>query len=57
MDKFNRFRNENPVFIYDSYSFSVTQNTVEVSYRFVIPGLAEFTRMELPFTRQEINRK
>lgn len=43
MDKFNRFRNENPVFIYDSYSFSVTQNTVEVSYRFVIPGLAEFT--------------
>lgn len=42
MEKFNRFRDENPVFIYDSYSISETADTVEIGFRFIIPGLAEF---------------
>lgn len=42
MEKFNRFRNENPVFIYDSYRISETEESVEVSFRFIIPDLAEF---------------
>lgn len=42
MEKFNRFRNENPVFIYDSYRISETKESVEVSFRFIIPDLAEF---------------
>lgn len=43
MEKFNRFRDENPVFIYDSYCVSETADTVEIGFRFIIPGLAEFT--------------
>lgn len=42
MDKFERFREENPVFIYKAYHITETGNTVEVDYEFSIPGLAEF---------------
>lgn len=43
MGKFEEFRELYPEFIFDSYSISETDSTIEVSYRFSIPGLSDFT--------------
>lgn len=43
MDKYQRFRGEYPVFIYKSYEIKESARQVDVSYRFSIPGLADFT--------------
>lgn len=43
MNKFDKFRAENPVFTYKSYNINETENSVEISYSFSIDGLAEFT--------------
>lgn len=42
MNKFERFRNDFPTFIFKSYNISETDNTIEVDYVFEITGLAEF---------------
>lgn len=42
MDKFLRLRNENPLFIYRNYHITENLNSVDISYDFEIPGLAEF---------------
>ncbi|MBQ8043803.1 MAG: hypothetical protein IJ272_06625 [Clostridia bacterium] len=42
MDKFNELRSKYPKFEYNSYDIVETENSFEVSYDFVIPGLVEF---------------
>ena len=42
MDKYTKFRNENPVFIYKAYHIKETADSVEVSFEFSVPGLADF---------------
>lgn len=42
MDKFERFRNEAPLFVYKSYTVTETDDSVEIDYAFSIPGLADF---------------
>ena len=43
MDKFEKFRKEHPEFIFRSMDISESSDSVEVSYSFSIPGLADFT--------------
>ena len=43
MNKYEQFRQENPVFIYKSYSITESTDTVEVRYDFSITGLMEFS--------------
>ncbi len=43
MGKYEKFREEAPVFVYKSYSIKETDDTVEVGYEFEFPDLAEFT--------------
>ena len=43
MSSFEKFREQFPVFNYESYTVKENTDTVEVSYVFSIPGLAEFT--------------
>lgn len=42
MDKFEKFRAENPVFTYKSYAIEEKEDSVEISYKFSINGLADF---------------
>lgn len=42
MNKFERFRNDYPVFVFRSYNISENADNIEVSYLFEITGLAEF---------------
>lgn len=42
MDKFQELRKKYPEFIYDSYEIIETDNSFEVSYEFVVPGLTSF---------------
>lgn len=42
MNKFERFRNDFPTFVFKSYNISESDNTIEVDYLFEITGLAEF---------------
>ncbi len=42
MDKYLKFRKENPLFLYKSYHIEESADKVEISYDFEIPGLAEF---------------
>ncbi len=42
MDKFQKLREENPVFIYKSCTIADNGSDVDVSYEFVFPGLAAF---------------
>jgi hypothetical protein len=43
MNSFERFRKENPVFIYRSYSITESANEIEVSFDFSIPELMDFS--------------
>lgn len=43
MNKYEKFRAENPVFIYRSYTINETEDTIEIGYRFSIPDLADFS--------------
>lgn len=42
MDKYNKLRNEYPVFEYNSYSVKHTEDELEITYNFCIPSLTEF---------------
>ncbi len=42
MDKFERFRNDYPVFVFRSYNISENAGNIEVDYLFEIKGLAVF---------------
>lgn len=42
MGKYETFREKYPVFIYKSYKITENENTVDLSYEFSIPGLADF---------------
>lgn len=42
MNKFDKFRSENPVFVYKSYNVNETESEIEVSFDFSIPSLADF---------------
>ena len=42
MDKFERFRNEAPVFVYKSYTVTEKSDSIEIDYVFSIPELADF---------------
>ncbi len=42
MNKFDKFRSENPVFVYKSYTVTETDSEIEVSFDFSIPSLADF---------------
>jgi len=42
MNKYQKFRRENPIFIYKGYEIKEFDGTIELSYDFVIPELAEF---------------
>ncbi len=42
MNKFTKFREEYPVFIYSSFDISEKPGFVDISYEFSIPGLADF---------------
>lgn len=42
MEKYQKFREENPIFLYKSYHINETDDAIEVSYNFEIPGLAVF---------------
>lgn len=42
MTKFEEFRNLYTEFIYDSYTITETDESVDVSYKFSIPGLSDF---------------
>lgn len=42
MDKFDKLRQEYPIFEYNSYDICENEDSFEVSYDFVIPGLANF---------------
>jgi hypothetical protein len=42
MDKFEKFRSENPVFIYKSMNITESAGEVTVDYVFSMPGLADF---------------
>jgi len=39
---FNRFRTEYPEFIYKDYTYAVNENTVDITYNFIVPGLSRF---------------
>ena len=43
MNKYEKFRAENPVFIYRSYNINETADQIEIGYSFSIPGLADFS--------------
>ena len=43
MSSFEKYREQFPVFNYESYTVTENPESVEVSYVFTIPGLAEFT--------------
>ncbi len=43
MNKYEKFRAENPVFIYRSYTINETEDQIEIGYSFSIPGLADFS--------------
>lgn len=43
MNKYEKFRAENPVFIYRSYTINETADQIEIGYSFSIPGLADFS--------------
>lgn len=42
MSKYEQFRREHPVFLYRSYEITESADKVDVSYKFSIPGLADF---------------
>ncbi len=42
MEKFDSFRKQYPVFIYRSYTIAETEDSVDLSFVFSIPGLADF---------------
>lgn len=42
MDKYERFRKENPLFVYKSYHIEECEESIEITYDFEIAGLAEF---------------
>lgn len=42
MNKFEEYREKNPVFIYKTYNINETENEIEVTYEFSVPSLAEF---------------
>ncbi|MCM1507156.1 MAG: hypothetical protein NC177_08495 [Ruminococcus flavefaciens] len=42
MNRYETFRKKYPLFIYRSYSIAETENTVDVSYEFSVPELANF---------------
>ena len=43
MGRYEDLREKFPVFIYDSYNIKEDISEIEISYRFTIPGLVEFT--------------
>lgn len=43
MGKYEKFREEAPVFIYRSYSINETADRIEIGYEFEFPGLAKFS--------------
>ena len=43
MNKYEKFRAENPVFVYRSYTINETEDQIEISYSFSIPELADFS--------------
>ncbi len=42
MDKFNRFRQEAPVFVYKKFTIEESVNSVDINYEFSIEGVADF---------------
>jgi hypothetical protein len=42
MEKYLKFRSENPVFLYKSFNIDETETTVDISYSFEIPELMSF---------------
>ena len=42
MDKYLRFRQQYPQFVYKGYSISEDENKIDVEYDFHVPGLSEF---------------
>lgn len=42
MNKFKRFRNDFPTFVFKNYSISESDDTIKIDYLFEITGLAEF---------------
>ena len=43
MDKFEKFRGEHPLFVYKSCTVTENDSTVDISYKFSIEGLADFS--------------
>ncbi len=43
MDKYNKFRQDFPVFTYKNYTIEETADTVKIGYKFSIDGLTDFT--------------
>ena len=43
MNKFETFRNENPVFVFKSYNIKENDKTIDVDFSFEIPELAQFS--------------
>ena len=43
MNKYEKFRQENPVFIYRKYNITENDNNIEVGFDFSIPGLMDFS--------------
>ena len=43
MDKFEKFRGEHPLFVYKSCTVTESDSTVDISYKFSIEGLADFS--------------
>lgn len=42
MEKYEKFRSENPTFVYKNYHITENTDTIDICYDFEIPGLAEF---------------
>lgn len=42
MDKFNRFRQEAPVFVYKKFTIDESADSVDINYKFSIEGVADF---------------
>ena len=43
MNKFEIFRNENPVFVFKSYNIKENDETIDIEFSFEIPELAQFS--------------
>ncbi len=42
MDKYNELRNKYDTFIYDSYEIEELENTIKITYNFIVPSLTQY---------------